>query len=164
MQEARSSAVRLLLLSCCVCAAAGYPFRTPLDLDVTPRVTVLSSGKQRHEHADGLVLKSVCFWTFFCAHMSKFLKFYPKNFFFVKFLRMTHNSISTAVLYIQTRRYLQSERNSLFCSIAAAFFLFILSQFSLFSLVTLLNLVYVHSSLPLVILTPASSVNHDFVF
>ncbi|XP_031728863.1 semaphorin-4G-like [Anarrhichthys ocellatus] len=46
MQGARSSAVRLLLLSCCVCAAAGYPFRTPLDLDVTPRVTVLNSGLQ----------------------------------------------------------------------------------------------------------------------
>ncbi|XP_078128720.1 semaphorin-4G-like [Sander vitreus] len=46
MQGARSSAVRLLLLSCCVCATAGYPFRTPLDLDVTPRVTVLSSGLQ----------------------------------------------------------------------------------------------------------------------
>ncbi|TNN51549.1 Semaphorin-4G [Liparis tanakae] len=41
-----SSAARLLLLSCCVCAAAGYPFRTPLDLDVTPRVTVLNSGLQ----------------------------------------------------------------------------------------------------------------------
>ncbi|XP_059215162.1 semaphorin-4G [Centropristis striata] len=46
MQGARSSAVQFLLLSCCVCAAAGYPFRTPLDLDVTPRVTVLSSGLQ----------------------------------------------------------------------------------------------------------------------
>ncbi|XP_068578091.1 semaphorin-4G-like [Cebidichthys violaceus] len=46
MQGARSSAVRLLLLSCCVCAAAGYPFRTPLDLDVTPRITVLNSGLQ----------------------------------------------------------------------------------------------------------------------
>ncbi|XP_036980245.1 semaphorin-4G-like [Acanthopagrus latus] len=46
MQGARSSAVRLLLMSCCVCAAAGYPFRTPLDLDVTPRITVLSSGLQ----------------------------------------------------------------------------------------------------------------------
>ncbi|XP_035519167.1 semaphorin-4G-like [Morone saxatilis] len=46
MQGARTSAVPLLLLSCCVCAAAGYPFRTPLDLDVTPRVTVLSSGLQ----------------------------------------------------------------------------------------------------------------------
>ncbi|KAA8583770.1 semaphorin-4G [Etheostoma spectabile] len=46
MQGAQSSAVRLLLLSCCVCATDGYPFRTPLDLDVTPRVTVLSSGLQ----------------------------------------------------------------------------------------------------------------------
>ncbi|TDH01313.1 hypothetical protein EPR50_G00178770 [Perca flavescens] len=49
MQGARSSAVLLLLLlllSCWVCATAGYPFRTPLDLDVTPRVTVLSSGLQ----------------------------------------------------------------------------------------------------------------------
>uniref|UniRef100_UPI0037E9A4B0 semaphorin-4G-like n=1 Tax=Semicossyphus pulcher TaxID=241346 RepID=UPI0037E9A4B0 len=46
MQGARSSAARLLLLSCFVCAAAGYPFRPPLDLDVTPRVTVLSSGLQ----------------------------------------------------------------------------------------------------------------------
>ncbi|XP_054456416.1 semaphorin-4G-like isoform X1 [Anoplopoma fimbria] len=46
MQGARSCAVRFLLLSCCVFAAAGYPFRTPLDLDVTPRVTVLNSGLQ----------------------------------------------------------------------------------------------------------------------
>ncbi|XP_034538053.1 semaphorin-4G-like [Notolabrus celidotus] len=46
MQRARSSAARLLLLSCWVCAAAGYPFRPPLDLDVTPRITVLSSGLQ----------------------------------------------------------------------------------------------------------------------
>ncbi|XP_070696822.1 semaphorin-4G-like [Pempheris klunzingeri] len=46
MRAAQSSAVRLLLMSCWVCAAASYPFRTPLDLDVTPRVTVLSSGLQ----------------------------------------------------------------------------------------------------------------------
>ncbi|XP_067466261.1 semaphorin-4G [Thunnus thynnus] len=46
MQGALSPALRVLLLSCCVCAAAGYPFRTPLDLDVTPRITVLSSGLQ----------------------------------------------------------------------------------------------------------------------
>uniref|UniRef100_A0A3B4U5I0 Semaphorin 4G n=1 Tax=Seriola dumerili TaxID=41447 RepID=A0A3B4U5I0_SERDU len=46
MQGARSPALQLLLLSCCVCAAAGYPFKAPLDLDVTPRVTVLSSGLQ----------------------------------------------------------------------------------------------------------------------
>lgn len=65
MQGARSSAVRLLLLSCCVCAAAGYPFRTPLDLDVTPRVTVLSSGKRGHEHTEGFDLKSVYFLTVF---------------------------------------------------------------------------------------------------
>ncbi|KAM4590885.1 semaphorin-4G-like isoform 1-T3 [Odontesthes bonariensis] len=45
MQGARSSA-HLLLLSCLCAAAAGFPFRTPLDLDVTPRVTVLSSGLQ----------------------------------------------------------------------------------------------------------------------
>ncbi|TMS04236.1 Semaphorin-4G [Larimichthys crocea] len=46
MQGARSSALRLLLLICCVCATAGYPFKTPLDLDVIPRVTVLSNGLQ----------------------------------------------------------------------------------------------------------------------
>nr|XP_020458900.1 semaphorin-4G-like [Monopterus albus]XP_020458901.1 semaphorin-4G-like [Monopterus albus]XP_020458902.1 semaphorin-4G-like [Monopterus albus] len=46
MQGARSCVPQLLLLSSCVCAAAGYPFRTPLDLDVTPRITVLSSGLQ----------------------------------------------------------------------------------------------------------------------
>ncbi|XP_039995562.1 semaphorin-4G isoform X1 [Xiphias gladius] len=46
MQGARSPALQFLLLSCCVCAAASYPFKTPLDLDVTPRVTVLSSGLQ----------------------------------------------------------------------------------------------------------------------
>ncbi|GLD65069.1 semaphorin-4G-like protein, partial [Lates japonicus] len=46
MQGAQCPVLLLLLLSCCVCAAAGYPFRTPLDLDVTPRVTVLSSGLQ----------------------------------------------------------------------------------------------------------------------
>ncbi|XP_069000742.1 semaphorin-4G [Embiotoca jacksoni] len=47
MQGARVSAVQLLLLlSCLLVAAGGYPFRTPLDLDVTPRVTVLSSGLQ----------------------------------------------------------------------------------------------------------------------
>ncbi|XP_028278755.1 semaphorin-4G [Parambassis ranga] len=45
MQGARSSAVQLFLLLSCMCAAtAGYPFRTPVDLDVTPRVTVLNSG------------------------------------------------------------------------------------------------------------------------
>ncbi|XP_045926513.1 semaphorin-4G-like isoform X1 [Micropterus dolomieu] len=46
MQGARSSVARLLVLSCCVCAVAAYPFRTPLDLDVTPRITVLRSGLQ----------------------------------------------------------------------------------------------------------------------
>ncbi|KAM9848040.1 semaphorin-4G-like [Aulostomus maculatus] len=46
MTGARSSALRLLLLSWCVCTAVGYPFRPPLDLDVTPRVTVLSSSLQ----------------------------------------------------------------------------------------------------------------------
>uniref|UniRef100_A0A672FB66 Semaphorin 4G n=2 Tax=Salarias fasciatus TaxID=181472 RepID=A0A672FB66_SALFA len=46
MHGARSSAVQLLLLSCWCAAAAGYPFKTPQDLDVTPRVTVLSSGLQ----------------------------------------------------------------------------------------------------------------------
>ncbi|XP_018527400.1 semaphorin-4G [Lates calcarifer] len=50
MQGARCPALPLLLLSCCVCAAVGYPFRTPLDLDVTPRVTVLSSGLQGCRH------------------------------------------------------------------------------------------------------------------
>lgn len=46
MQVFPSSVLRLLLLSCCLCATTGYPFRTPLDLDVTPRITVLSSGLQ----------------------------------------------------------------------------------------------------------------------
>ncbi|XP_034040072.1 semaphorin-4G-like [Thalassophryne amazonica] len=46
MHPARLSALRLLLLICSACAAGGYPFRTPLDLDVTPRITVLSSGLQ----------------------------------------------------------------------------------------------------------------------
>ncbi|XP_061600693.1 semaphorin-4G-like [Cololabis saira] len=44
MQGAGSPAAQLLLLSCLCGVAAGYPFRTPLDLDVTPRVTVLTSG------------------------------------------------------------------------------------------------------------------------
>ncbi|KAM3606395.1 uncharacterized protein V6R79_015215 [Siganus canaliculatus] len=44
MQGSGSCTVRLLLLSCCLCAAAGYPFKTPVDLDVTPRITVPSSG------------------------------------------------------------------------------------------------------------------------
>lgn len=48
MQGARSLALRLLPLICCICAAAGYPFKTPLDLDVTPRVTVLRSGEHGH--------------------------------------------------------------------------------------------------------------------
>lgn len=61
MRGARSSAVRLLLLICCVCAAAGYPFRTPLDLDVTPRVTVLSNGKHGHKHTVDFVVKWMCF-------------------------------------------------------------------------------------------------------
>ncbi|KAM6956285.1 semaphorin-4G-like [Aplochiton taeniatus] len=38
--------MQLLLLSCWVCSAMGYPFRTPQDLDVTPRTTVLASGLQ----------------------------------------------------------------------------------------------------------------------
>uniref|UniRef100_A0A8C8E3S2 Semaphorin-4G n=1 Tax=Oryzias sinensis TaxID=183150 RepID=A0A8C8E3S2_9TELE len=46
MQEARPLASQLLLLSCLCVAASGYPFRPPLDLDVTPRVTVLISGVQ----------------------------------------------------------------------------------------------------------------------
>lgn len=46
MPGARSFAVRLPVLLCLCVAAAGYPFRTPLDLDVTPRVTVLSSALQ----------------------------------------------------------------------------------------------------------------------
>ncbi|XP_024865344.1 semaphorin-4G [Kryptolebias marmoratus] len=36
----------LVSLSCLCAAVVGFPFRTPLDLDVTPRVTVLSSGLQ----------------------------------------------------------------------------------------------------------------------
>ncbi|XP_061546489.1 semaphorin-4G-like isoform X1 [Phycodurus eques] len=45
MKASRSSSLRLLLLlfGCCGCVAAAYPFRSPLDLDVTPRVTVLSN-------------------------------------------------------------------------------------------------------------------------
>nr|XP_057914907.1 semaphorin-4G-like [Doryrhamphus excisus]XP_057914917.1 semaphorin-4G-like [Doryrhamphus excisus] len=44
MKAGLSSSLRLLLLGCCACVATlGYPFRPPLDLDVTPRVTVLSS-------------------------------------------------------------------------------------------------------------------------
>uniref|UniRef100_A0A3P8SZZ6 Semaphorin 4G n=1 Tax=Amphiprion percula TaxID=161767 RepID=A0A3P8SZZ6_AMPPE len=46
MRGARSSVLQLLLLSCWCGTVAGYPFMTPLDLDVTPRVTVLSSGLQ----------------------------------------------------------------------------------------------------------------------
>ncbi|XP_068597315.1 semaphorin-4G-like [Brachionichthys hirsutus] len=46
MAGAPPAAVQLLLLSCCVRAAAGYPFNTPLDLDATPRITVPSSGIQ----------------------------------------------------------------------------------------------------------------------
>ncbi|KAK6328530.1 hypothetical protein J4Q44_G00005080 [Coregonus suidteri] len=34
----------LLLLSCGVCVTVGYPFRPPMDLDVTPRITVTTSG------------------------------------------------------------------------------------------------------------------------
>lgn len=48
MQESRTStAARLLPLLCCVYATAGYVF-TPLERDVTPRVTVMSSGKHKH--------------------------------------------------------------------------------------------------------------------
>lgn len=57
MQRGVSSVVQLLLG--CLCAVAtGYLFRTPLDPDVTPRVTVLNSGKDRHEHVLHLALKS----------------------------------------------------------------------------------------------------------
>lgn len=54
MRRARSPVLRLLRLLpliCCVCAAGGYPFKTPLDLDVTPRVTVLSSGEHERTRA-----------------------------------------------------------------------------------------------------------------
>lgn len=45
MRETRSSAAaRLLPLLCCAYATAGYIF-TPQELDVTPRVTVTSSGE-----------------------------------------------------------------------------------------------------------------------
>lgn len=44
------SALWLLPLSCYVRLAAGYPFKTPLDLDVTPRITVLTSGKEDATH------------------------------------------------------------------------------------------------------------------
>ncbi|KAF6731453.1 Semaphorin-4G [Oryzias melastigma] len=46
MQDAGPLASQLLLLSCLCVAVSGYPFRPPLDLDVTPRVTVLISGLQ----------------------------------------------------------------------------------------------------------------------
>lgn len=41
-----SSMLRLVLLSCCLCATVSYPFKAPLDLDVTPRITVPPSGLQ----------------------------------------------------------------------------------------------------------------------
>ncbi|XP_006783915.1 semaphorin-4G-like [Neolamprologus brichardi] len=51
MQRGVSSVVQLLLLLGCLCAVAtGYLFRTPLDLDVTPRVTVLNSGLRGCRH------------------------------------------------------------------------------------------------------------------
>lgn len=51
MQECGSStAARLLPLLCCVYATAGYVF-TPLERDVIPRVTVLSSGEHKHTSA-----------------------------------------------------------------------------------------------------------------
>ncbi|XP_036816230.1 semaphorin-4G [Oncorhynchus mykiss] len=34
----------LLLLGCGVCVTVGYPFRPPIDLDVTPRITITTSG------------------------------------------------------------------------------------------------------------------------
>ncbi|KAM4599751.1 semaphorin-4G-like isoform 1-T2 [Fundulus diaphanus] len=43
---AHSMAAMLLLLTLFCAVAAGFPFKTPLDLDVTPRVTVLRSGLQ----------------------------------------------------------------------------------------------------------------------
>lgn len=49
MREGRASAAaaaRLLPLLCCAYATAGYIF-TPQELDVTPRVTVTSSGEPR---------------------------------------------------------------------------------------------------------------------
>ncbi|XP_037541779.1 semaphorin-4G [Nematolebias whitei] len=46
-ERALSMASMLLLLSCLCAAVVGFPFRTPPDLDVTPRVTVLSSGLRR---------------------------------------------------------------------------------------------------------------------
>lgn len=60
MQGAPSLALRLLPLICCVCAAAGYPFKTPLDLDVTPRVTVLRSGKHGRTCAHTAFLFRAC--------------------------------------------------------------------------------------------------------
>ncbi|XP_014843029.1 PREDICTED: semaphorin-4G-like [Poecilia mexicana] len=44
MLGAHFMAAMLLLLTSLCAVANGFPFRTPLDLDVTPRVTVLSSG------------------------------------------------------------------------------------------------------------------------
>ncbi|KAM8852068.1 semaphorin-4G-like isoform 1-T1 [Synchiropus picturatus] len=46
MKGAGSSALQLLLLTACLHTAAGQPFRSPPDLDVTPRLTVLSNSLQ----------------------------------------------------------------------------------------------------------------------
>lgn len=39
-----AAVMQVLLLTYCVFVAAGYPFKTPLDLDVTPRITVFNRG------------------------------------------------------------------------------------------------------------------------
>ncbi|XP_054885596.1 semaphorin-4G-like [Poeciliopsis prolifica] len=46
MRVAHFMAAMLLLLTLLCAVATGFPFRTPLDLDVTPRVTVLRNGLQ----------------------------------------------------------------------------------------------------------------------
>lgn len=58
MKESRSStAARLLPLLCCVCATAGYVF-LPLGRDVTPRVTVMSSGKHKHTQTSYTMIRN----------------------------------------------------------------------------------------------------------
>lgn len=139
MQGARSSALQVLLLSCCVCAAAGYPFRTPLDLDVTPRVTVLSSGKHKHSHTK-----------VFCSKISSFLNSLwcitflsnglNKKYIYFKYLKMSHQEL---FCYRSCQFFFKLSKSSyrkklficfvLLCSIAgAAFFHFLHLVVSLF--------------------------------
>ncbi|XP_056148077.1 semaphorin-4G-like [Lampris incognitus] len=66
MQEARSSVVtamlRLLLLSCCGYVVTGYPFRPALEPDVTPRITVASSGLQGCKHFQSFAVNYSTLW------------------------------------------------------------------------------------------------------